>query len=755
MSNHLARRGALVAVVALVAAIGFYFLFEREAPLPVALDKAAYDERAPEPSTPAVVELAAAPAPSTDIGAVPPDVDARAPDETRAAVGGALLGVTWGELIVAVDRGTREPIAGATIALVDGDGERREVKPADAVLDTDLAADMLVVFSAPTHVARVFFAHHLLDHDGPARQVRLHPAGSVSVSWAGGAGPLATPVAIRVSSSDLLRGGTEWGDEADEPSFRALASRTWAPVFAQHVRAIADPQSTASDRSRPLAWIAGKVAWHAALTPDGPPLVVDGHNVVFRGDEPWPRLAQGLPVGLGATVFLAFDQGQPERDLFDARSSGFQARAVGTEAWKSLEGGVHVVQPIRSSVTEIEVRHLSPSSVRGLLPLAAVSGRVRVAANEGGPIVALGTADVGADGAFHLTGLRPGAATVAVHWKTSDNGIGVVEIPLELEPGREHDLGRVVPRTDARTLTVSTKLTVDGAPASAEVLALLDGETLELDWMSHEHFDDPAAAVVSYEGVSARFGETVTITGLAPAQLMFGARIHGLAQRVGPQFHVERDGHFVTLDLTEAETTAEFVFELRRANPCAATFTIPIGLGRSKVGLEAYAFALDGSAHIEFKIKKDDMLPTSERHVRASTASLPRGEWIVVAVAVPQDHIFDDSRSVAAEDESFVAFRYVTVKDAPLDPLDLVLEPAACVRLVDAAIEPDDFMPNTRFHPAGLPSRIWQVARPIATTAGGAAFAFGLFPHTDYVDAEGKPLFRTGAGGTVTELDLR
>jgi hypothetical protein len=123
MSNVLARSLLLIAV-ALAAAIGCWFVFQREAPPTIAVDRSTAapqlaETRPAQQSAPVDPALAS---PSTPHVADVADTNG---DASRSAVGGSLEGRTWSDLIVAVDRTSGAPIDGAHLALIDADGELR------------------------------------------------------------------------------------------------------------------------------------------------------------------------------------------------------------------------------------------------------------------------------------------------------------------------------------------------------------------------------------------------------------------------------------------------------------------------------------------------------------------------------------------------------------------------------------------------------------------------------------------------------
>jgi len=761
MSNHLARRGALVAVAALVVAIASYFLFERAAPPTIALDRTAHDEGAPEPSTP-VAELAPAPsaelapAPSADLSTVPSDADALATDESRAAVGSALVGATWGELLVAVDRGTRQPIEGATIALVDSEGERREVSAADAVLESDLADGALVALAAPMHLTRVFFAQHLRDHTGAPRAVSLHPTGGVRVRLVDEDSALAASLSLQVFTIEQRDAEIEWGDEAAVQLSEATQPGPRGADMQRNLRFIASADSDVRERKRQMRWLSRSESIHPLLTPDGPPATTTWNHTEIRAADPWPRSVADLPVGFDAVVKVAIEDREEPGEEFRESRPGFEFRIVGgDDAWSGFENSTFIVSIDAGVVTEIEVRGSPPASVRGLLPLGARSGRVHVVADSAGVAGFAEATEVGADGAFHITDLKPGASMLVAHWKRSDSDVCFLEFEVQLEPGRELDLGRLTLRADGRTLTLTTTVLVDGEPASAEVVALLEGAQLSLDWSAKDSWDD--SPLIMFDDVSVPLGATVTLSGLAPTRgrLSMRAEAESVGERLEGRFLLERIFKSESVDLTLADQTLELFVNLETAATCAATLTVPAGSGRGHVSLQVQAFELEGYTTFEFAVDGDERLSTAQQHTCTSSLSLPRGEWLVVAVARPADESSSSDSEDDSNAESFIGTARLTIGDAPTATLAIELAPAARLRVAVPEGGGAMTIPVLALQPVGLPRSLASLAMLQVPAAGSSEILHGLLPDTEYVDRTGSLVVRTGAPGSVTELDLR
>jgi hypothetical protein len=756
MSKILAPRSVVSIVVVLAAAIGCWFVFGGEAPPTIAADRSAVDEAVVDSRASTVVDLAAAPsAPSAPNSAASSAIDPLATDEVRAAVGSALVGATWGELLVAVDRGTRQPIEGATIALVDAEGERREVTASDAVLATDLADGVLVALAAPMHLTRVFFAHHVRDHTGPPRVVSLHPTGGVRVRLVDELDVLAAPLSLQVFTTERRESKVVWGDEVDAEPNEATRLGPRDANMQRNLRFIASADSDARERKRQMRWLSRSEDVHPLLTPDGPPAPTAWSNTEFDADDPWPRSVTELPIGFDVVVKVAVEERESPENQFSDNRPGFEFRIAGSDGWSGFENSTFITSIDASVVTEIEVRGSPPASVRGLLPLGARSGRVQVVAGSGGTIVSAEAVEVDVDGAFHISDLKPGAAVVMANWKTSEADVAVLELPVLLEAGRELDLGRLATRADGRTLTLATRILVDGEPASAEVVALLEGAELALEWMSESIPESSESLLFHYDGISVPIGARATLTGLAPQQGRVFMRAVGVEERTAGRFHMQTNSATEDVDLEFGDETREFVVSLEATASCAATFTIPAGSGLGHVSLEVYAYALEGYTRLDLAVDESERLSTAQQHTLTSALSLPRGDWLVVGVARPADPKSSSSSDASTNADSFIGTARVTVGEAPPAALVIELTPAACLRVAVPAGGGASAPSILTLNPVGLPRSLANIAMLRTPAAGSSAILYGLLPDTEYTDRTGSLVVRTGAPGSVTELELR
>jgi hypothetical protein len=755
MSNHLARRAALVAVVALVAAIGSYFLFERAAPPTIAADRIAHDGSPPVPSAPNPVELAP-PTNATEVGATEA-AEQETPELARAALGDAVDGRTWRDLIVAVDRTSGAPIADAHLALIDADGELRRPRLDESVLATDLASGVLLALDSPSHVPRFFFAEHLVNHTGAPRSVALHPSAALKL-LAHGDDPL-PKFDVQLYQMQDAR-----ADELDahliESGFETSEAREPFLALGKSLRHLLEDSNDARGRKRQMRWLARTESLHSALTPDGPPTTAGWSNFSVTDIASLPIQVDDLVGG----VDILFEVKPAGAAANDQPSSEFEFKVRDEGTWRTANTYSGLVAVAERTVVEIELRNAGVARVRGSLPSTSSDARAFVVHTAGGGPMSPREETLPTDRAFVIGEITPGRNIITLQWRTPDGAFATREFDLTLAAGEERDLGAIDVAADGCELVVATSLHLDGAVDLTGLGGRLDAFEVDVYTYPTGAFDRGDVRMVHRIPTRVRGPGEAVIRGL-PAGVQF---VSATALELPPELTAEYRqadyplGSEVTLGADRARVELQFHF----TSALEHTFrlNVPATVVGAQLQLEAWAFEVGGDRECEIELEHQRLFDKEPRHRTVEgRASVPSGEWIVVAVARPSWRS-DGSSTLEPRDgvvlQSYVGSTALTANTAgALVVVDLALAAVADGGASAASelrkVAPDGSV-TTSFvgaRPRALPnaaSRMWYV--PV-TSSGQFALMWCLFPNSEYVDHRGDLFFRAGAAGSVIELE--
>jgi hypothetical protein len=525
-------------------------------------------------------------------------------------------------------------------------------------------------------------------------------------------------------------------------------------ALAKSLRNLLDESNEPRSRKRQLKWLGRTEQLHVALTPDGPPTVAGWSEAEGRGITTWPHVVADLPSGLDVAVMLtprnAFT-GEPSAEIVETRRAG-------ETAWDANLYS-NLVAPITvGGTTGVEVRVAGASTVRGLLPIGATRGHMRVMRElSENSYTFVNDEDIGEDGAFVATGLAPGRLALTLNWHERDGALGVRAFELELAPGEDRDLGRIAVLEESRTLTFVSSLLLDGAPNSDGLGGQLPTYEFRVHLQRYTPDDSSSFSRPTQELRVSGPGE-FAVRGLSPGQYFVHVSELERPTEVERSYLVSTIMPTNNFDLSggDARCTVEFSFKSSRT--AEFVFNVPPAVKGSSTWIDFIAFSVGDLTEVQIDTMDDRRfggLPSSGP-LRA-TAALPPGEWLVVAVARPTwSHNNDASLTPYGGEtlRSFVGAKRFSTDDLGA-PIVVDLELGAVLQVHAKPMDDTTGQTYVTARPADFPvttTRMWYGFNYDERTSFEV---WSLLPNTDYVDPEGKPLFRTGAGGSVTELDLR
>ena len=754
-SHSFTRPLALVLAVAVVLGLVFWFVRD-EGVAPIAkVGEAAATETATEAPSAAPIELAAIPL-TPDPSEATPIATPTATDEAagaRSIVGAALDGRTWKQLLVAVDRTTNEPIERVHLDLIDAEGVLRRVGMDEAVLATDLAEGVLLALDAPTHVPRFFFTKHLAGHTGAPRPVQLHPSGALSIALPD---PPATPppLDMRVYPAQRFHPAQSLDAHLAEHDIDTNDELEPFHALAKSLRNLLDESNEPRSRKRQLKWLGRTEQLHVALTPDGPPTVSGWSEAEGRGITTWPHVVADLPSGLDVALMLSprdATSGEPSAEIIEMRLAG-------ETAWDANLYS-NLVAPITvGGTTGVEVRVAGAATVRGLLPIGATRGHMRVMRElSENSYTFVNDEDIAEDGAFVATGLAPGRLALTLNWHERDGALGVRAFELELAPGEDRDLGRIAVLEESRALTFVSSLRLDGAPNSDGLGGQLPTYEFRVHLQRYTPDDSSSFSRPTQELRVSGPGE-FAVRGLSPGQYFVHVSELERPTEVERSYLVSTIMPTNNFDLSggDARCTVEFSFKSSRT--AEFVFNVPPAVKGSDVWVDAVAFSIDDGTEVSVDLR-DNARFFGKQQARTfeAEAALPPGEWLIVAVARPTwQHDNDTSLTPYGGEtlRSFVGTKRFSTDELGA-PIVVDLELGAVLQVHAKPMDDTTGQTYVTARPADFPvttTRMWYGFNYDERTSFEV---WSLLPNTDYVDPEGKPLFRTGAGGSVTELDLR
>jgi hypothetical protein len=250
----------------------------------------------------------------------------------------------------------------------------------------------------------------------------------------------------------------------------------------------------------------------------------------------------------------------------------------------------------------------------------------------------------------------------------------------------------------------------------------------------------------------------VAVRGLVPGQYYVYVAAPELPTEIARTYLVSTIVPKNDFDLSTSDARCEVEFSFTSSRSAEFVFNVPPAVKGSHTWIDVVAFSVDDGTEVDIHTNDTRTFGgrTSSGPMHA-TAALPPGEWLVVAVARPMWMHSNDASLTPYDGEtlrSFVGTKRFSTDDLGA-PIVVDLELGAIVHVEAKPMDDTTGQTWTTARPADFPVTTTRMWYGFNSDERSSFEIWSLLPNTDYVDPEGKPLFRTGAGGSVTELDLR
>jgi hypothetical protein len=588
--------------------------------------------------------------------------------------------------------------------------------------------------------------------------VALHPSGALSFAAVGD---------DVLPAFDLRLHHTQDDDSPKDldahlvaAGFDTLEAREPFHALGKSLRHLLDESNDARGRKRQVRWLTRTETLHVALTPDGPPTTSGWSNVALDEVANLPLSIDDLVGGVDVLIEVTPAGVVTTNHVV----SEFAYRVRGDTEWRTatmFSGRVPIAAGV---VTELELRRPGMATVRGVLPNTASDARAFVVhAVESGVSMPTREELLPTDQAFVLSDVAPGRNLITLHWRAADGAFATRVFDVTLTPDEERDLGAIDVAEDSCELVIASGLFVDGEMDITGLGGRLPTFEFDVYVRAAGALELHDVAVVRAVPLRLSGPGEVVVRGLPAGDQFVSATALVVPAECARAYQQDEYPRGREVKLGAGRARVEIQFRFASALEHAFRLNVPAPVVGSQLELEAWAFDSGTDREVQIDLLNERLSDLEPRaRVVEGSASLPSGEWVVVAVARPSWRSTGRATLEPRDGlvlQSFVGSASFTANTAgALVVVDLAL---AAVADGGATLENEprpvssDGSVSISYHTARPPqlpraaSRMWHVQ----LSPSGRLFAvWCLFPNTDYVDHSGSPFFRSGGPGSVTEL---
>ncbi|QDU83233.1 hypothetical protein Pla163_03310 [Planctomycetes bacterium Pla163] len=676
-------------------------------------------------------------------------------EPTRVALDGRLDGRRWSDLLLAVDDTTGEPIDGANVIHVTGEGERTVRDLASFVEDGDLDEFTLAALDTDRHCPRAFFPADLLDvTDGPLR-VRMHPSAVVRVEFVGEAAASVESFAVTVERTEAgVRAA-----RADSLTHGHCNDSEWPQVvgFAPVLAGILAGSDSALVRGRRVRWAVRTSSVHGLFELARSPLDAWTSTRASFEASTLPQSIADLPAGSSVSLYSHCAGGD---ELSDAVGNVLQPD-------RSIEYALPFVEPI-----VLSLRAFGRGKVIGRIPQGVFDVSIEVTPDTWRQWPFLVIDD---DGGFELDSIVPGPRRLEASWI---DGAGFHQRAVRefvLEAGQIHDVGLLTPN-DGSLITFTPVVVVNGEVDRSRLGGRVEPTTWGV-WLSpmaaidevdsirleDESLADPLdeaaarerASILGFGGAAGSF-EPIQVAGVPVGGHTLRVWGFALPDDVGAEFRARWE--YPQQIVVGADSGFELRLVLEPATPFEVTVVVPPEGPNTSQSVSAMAWNSATEEVVEVDFGRVAVVHSSRDWATTGHVSLGQGSWVIFVAA--------DARSVRMVDDTiehdidpsqlthYAGRLEVAVTTGQPQSVTVPLTPGASVRggVAEFGVDPDDGFSRIQLVPVGAPRELGTLWDGSRADDEGRFTVNGLLPNTEYSVVNTDRLIRTGAAGSLTEL---